>query len=150
MPKFKRKTVAATDTPAKARSSPRTKATSKVEIDQKIKVTASAARVTKSKPVFFCDPDTSDEGGFLSPWWRSRFEITGVVYKKAGHYIMAEKARVFGDKVGTCDSYSLTAIMTHGAQKALQRILEAETTEELESLGNGISGVDERSWRRRT
>ncbi|KAF2026062.1 DUF1768-domain-containing protein, partial [Setomelanomma holmii] len=83
------------------------------------------------KPVFFCDPDTSDEGGFLSPWWRSQFVVKGVVYKKAGHYIMAEKARAFGDK------------------KALQRILEAETTEELKTLGDTVDGVEEKSWRRR-
>ncbi|KAH7087889.1 hypothetical protein FB567DRAFT_357023 [Paraphoma chrysanthemicola] len=131
MPKVKRKAVAATNAPAKSRSSPRTKAKSKVEADKTRKATASTARIARLKPVFFCDPDTSDEGGFLSPWLRSRFEIKGVVYQKAGHYIVAEKARAFGDK------------------KALQRILEAETTEELKSLGDSISGVDEKTWRRR-
>jgi hypothetical protein len=112
MPKVKRNPVAATKTLAKSSSSPRTKAKSKVEADQKVKVTASAARIAKSKPVFFCDPDDSEEGGFLSPWWESQFEVKGVVYNKAGHYIMAEKARAFGDKVGTCESYIRIDMMT--------------------------------------
>jgi predicted NAD-dependent protein-ADP-ribosyltransferase YbiA (DUF1768 family) len=115
MPKVKRKAVAATKTPAKSKSSSRTKAKSKVEADQKIKVTASAARIAKSKTVFFCDPDDSEEGGFLSPWWESEFEVKDVVYTKAGQYILAEKARAFGDKVGSCESYIHIDMMTQDA-----------------------------------
>ncbi|EAT91399.1 hypothetical protein SNOG_01750 [Parastagonospora nodorum SN15] len=71
MPKSKRKAVVKSKTPAKH--------------------TRAQPVSTKSKfgpqPVFFCDPDTSTEGGFLSPWYRSPFE-----------YILAEKARIFDDK----------------------------------------------------
>jgi predicted NAD-dependent protein-ADP-ribosyltransferase YbiA (DUF1768 family) len=93
MPKIKRKAVAKSIPTANPRLSPRTKAnpTSKAE--------TVAYKTVVSEPIFFCDPDTLSEEGFLSPWWRSNFEVKGVVYKKAGQYIMAEKARAFGDKV---------------------------------------------------
>lgn len=93
MPKVKRKAVTKSKTPAKSKSNPRTKA------NPTAKAKATADINVESEPVFFRDPETSSEGGFLSPWWRSRFEVKGVVYMKAGQYIMAEKARAFGDKV---------------------------------------------------
>jgi predicted NAD-dependent protein-ADP-ribosyltransferase YbiA (DUF1768 family) len=101
MPKVKRKVVAATNTPAKPKS--------------KKKAKASAARIARSKPVFFCDPDLSDEGHFLSPWWSSQFEVKEVVYRSAGQYIMAEKARAFGDEVGMCERYIVIDLLTHNA-----------------------------------
>ncbi|KAH7382212.1 hypothetical protein BKA66DRAFT_570507 [Pyrenochaeta sp. MPI-SDFR-AT-0127] len=125
MPKVKRKAMAKSRPPAKSKSKPRTKA------NPTAKAKAAADRSAESEPVFFCDPITSSEEGFLSPWWRYRFEVKGVTYKKAGQYIMAEKARAFGDK------------------KTLQKILEAETTEDLKSLGDNINGVEQKSWRRR-
>ena len=33
----------------------------------------------------------------LSQWWPSSFSIEGVLYPTAEHYMMAEKARLFGD-----------------------------------------------------
>ncbi len=33
----------------------------------------------------------------LSQWWESAFEIGGICYPTAEHYMMAEKARLFGD-----------------------------------------------------
>jgi predicted NAD-dependent protein-ADP-ribosyltransferase YbiA (DUF1768 family) len=57
---------------------------------------------TKNKfgpqPVFFCDPDASTEGGFLSPWYHSPFEVKGTKFVNVGQYILAEKARIFDDK----------------------------------------------------
>ncbi len=44
-----------------------------------------------NEPVFFW-------GGIYSQWFRSRFEVDGVVYRTAEHYMMACKARTFGDK----------------------------------------------------
>jgi ribA/ribD-fused uncharacterized protein len=36
-------------------------------------------------------------GGFLSQWWRCNFIIDGVRYNCAEQFMMASKARVFGD-----------------------------------------------------
>jgi predicted NAD-dependent protein-ADP-ribosyltransferase YbiA (DUF1768 family) len=93
MPKVKRKAVAKSVPAPNLRSSPRTKA------NPTSKAKTVAEKTAASEPIFFCDPDTSSAEGFLSPWWRSDFEVRGVVYKKAGQYILAEKARAFGDKV---------------------------------------------------
>jgi predicted NAD-dependent protein-ADP-ribosyltransferase YbiA (DUF1768 family) len=93
MPKVKRKAVAKSIPTANLRSNPRTKA------NPTSKAKTVAEKTAPAEPIFFCDPDTSSAEGFLSPWWRSNFEVKGVVYKKAGQYIMAEKARAFGDKV---------------------------------------------------
>jgi predicted NAD-dependent protein-ADP-ribosyltransferase YbiA (DUF1768 family) len=93
MPKVKRKAVAKPIPTANHRSSSRTKT------NPTFKAEKVADKTATSEPIFFCDPDTLSEEGFLSPWWRSNFEVKGVVYRKAGQYIMAEKARAFGDKV---------------------------------------------------
>jgi ribA/ribD-fused uncharacterized protein len=54
----------------------------------------------------------------LSQWWMSEFEVDGVRYPTAEHYMMAEKARLFGD------DDALTRILASpspGAAKALGR-----------------------------
>jgi ribA/ribD-fused uncharacterized protein len=43
-----------------------------------------------SNPVLFW-------GGIYSQWYRSPFEIDGIKYRTAEHYMMACKARTFGD-----------------------------------------------------
>ncbi|KAH3982013.1 hypothetical protein HBH98_014120 [Parastagonospora nodorum] len=115
MPKSKRKAVVKSKTPAKH--------------------TRAQPVSTKSKfgpqPVFFCDPDTSTEGGFLSPWYLSPFEVKSVKYLNSGQYILAEKARIFDDK------------------NTLQKILDATAAEDLIALGDSISNVDDKVWRRR-
>ena len=92
MPKAQRKVVAKSKSPAKTESKPRNP-------PAKAKAATVRTAKSKSKPVFFCEPDTSTEGDFLSPWWPSDFQVKDVVYVNAGQYILAEKARVFGDKV---------------------------------------------------
>jgi len=64
----------------------------------------------------------------LSQWWPSAFTIDGVEYRTAEHYMMSEKARLFGD--------SSTAA----------RILEARTPGEAKSLGRRIEAFDEDTW----
>ena len=54
----------------------------------------------------------------LSQWWQSEFEAGGVRYATAEHYMMAEKARLFGDD-GTCAR--ILAAPSPGAAKALGR-----------------------------
>jgi predicted NAD-dependent protein-ADP-ribosyltransferase YbiA (DUF1768 family) len=92
MPKVTCKAVAKSIPTANPRSSPRTKA------NPTSKAKTVADKTAASEPIFFCDPDTLSKEGFLSPWWRSNFEVRGENYKKAGQYIMAEKARAFSDK----------------------------------------------------
>lgn len=64
----------------------------------------------------------------LSQWWSCRFEVGGVVYASAEHFMMAGKARLFGDEV------------TRSA------ILAAESPEEAKRLGRQVAGFDERRW----
>lgn len=54
------------------------------------------------KPLFFWR-ETEKEGGFLSPWYPlcSFTGDDGMEYESVGHYIMAEKARLFNDEVTT-------------------------------------------------
>ncbi|KAK7189063.1 hypothetical protein DPSP01_010352 [Paraphaeosphaeria sporulosa] len=123
MPKAKRKTVA------------RSKASTKSEAPTKSKNPTNSRAVphikspSQSDRVYFHEP--SEEHGFLSPWYTSHFTIKSEDYESAGQYILAEKARVFGDK------------------KARQRILEEHDVEVLMTLGENIKGFDEKSWRRR-
>lgn len=54
----------------------------------------------------------------LSQWYEHAFEVDGVVYRSAEHYMMAEKARLFGDD----ESYhAILASDSPGAAKALGR-----------------------------
>ena len=52
--------------------------------------------------VYFWKPESKVEGQVdtfcLCQWWLSPFEMEGVVYQTAEHYMMAEKARLFGDE----------------------------------------------------
>lgn len=90
MPKVTRKSVAKSKAPAKSKPNSGTQA------KQASRAKAAAER---NAPVFFHDVEDSGEWGFLSPWSRCEFEVKDVVYQSAGQYIMAEKARAFGDKV---------------------------------------------------
>jgi ribA/ribD-fused uncharacterized protein len=64
----------------------------------------------------------------LSQWWPSAFEMEGVTYPSAEHFMMAEKARLFGD-IETC-----------------QKILSTTSPEEVKKLGRLITGFDETKW----
>ena len=91
MPKVTRKAAAK----AKAPANPRPNSRSKANATSKAKAAAD-----RNAPIFFHDVEDSGEWGFLSPWWSCEFEVKGVAYQSAGQYILAEKARAFGDKVG--------------------------------------------------
>ncbi|BAV05613.1 hypothetical protein SAMN05421788_108242 [Filimonas lacunae] len=53
------------------------------------------------KYLFFWGHAPSKDGSVtkscFSQWWNAPFEVEGVTYKTAEHWMMAEKARVFGD-----------------------------------------------------
>jgi ribA/ribD-fused uncharacterized protein len=72
--------------------------------------------------------DGSAGPGVLSQWWPSRFVMDGLAYASAEHWMMAAKARLFGDE--------------HTAQA----ILAAPTPAEAKQLGRLVRGFDEARW----
>lgn len=72
--------------------------------------------------------DGSVGKGCLSQWWPCSFTVEGVEYASAEHWMMAAKARLFGD------------------EEALARILAARTPAEAKNLGRLLLGFDEALW----
>ena len=64
----------------------------------------------------------------LSQWWPARFEVDGQAYPTAEHFMMAEKARLFGD------------------EKMRQRILAAPDPGAAKALGRQVQGFDAATW----
>jgi ribA/ribD-fused uncharacterized protein len=64
----------------------------------------------------------------LSQWFPSTFTVNHVVYKTAGHWMMARKAFLFRDM----ESYN--------------KILNADRIEEAQTFGRNIKGFDELKW----
>lgn len=67
----------------------------------------------------------------LSQWYPSGFVLGGTQYPTAEHWMMAEKARLFGDG------------------EVLARILSARTPAEAKKLGGLVRGFEEQAWRER-
>ena len=67
----------------------------------------------------------------LSQWWPASFRVAGVSYATAEHWMMAEKARLFGD------------------QAVLPKILNARTPAEAKKLGRQIAGFHTARWEKR-
>ena len=104
---------------------------------QKPKKPAAKKKPTPKKPKTFAhknlffhhesDPHT----GFLAPWFPSPFSVRGTKYLSAGHFIMAEKARVFKDT------------------KTLAAILASKSAAEQKELGNKVKGFKHDVWSER-
>lgn len=67
----------------------------------------------------------------LSQWYPAAFTIDGVSYATAEHFMMAAKARLFGDA------------------KAEASILRASSPGEAKKLGRQVAGFDEAAWKER-
>jgi ribA/ribD-fused uncharacterized protein len=65
----------------------------------------------------------------LSQWWTAAFQIDGVTYRTAEHFMMAEKARLFGD------------------ESAVRNILSAPDPGTAKQHGRAVRGFDESAWR---
>ena len=82
--------------------------------------------------LFFWGHRQRKDGGIgkqcLSQWWPCRFEIDGIQYPSAEHYMVAEKARLFGDDA-TC-----------------RRILSASHPRAAKKLGRQVKGFREDVW----
>lgn len=72
--------------------------------------------------------DGSIGPGALSQWWPSPFTVDGVRYAGAEHWMMAGKARLFGDEA------------------SLAAILAARSPAEAKKLGRLVRGFDEGRW----
>lgn len=68
------------------------------------------------------------DGGF-SQWWPCRFQVRGVEYRSAEQFMMAGKARLFGDDA------------------TLARILAEPDPAKVKRLGRAVRGFEEERWR---
>jgi ribA/ribD-fused uncharacterized protein len=64
----------------------------------------------------------------LSQWWPAAFSIDGQMYPTAEHYMMAQKAKLFGDN------------------QAYGNILAAPSPSQAKALGRRVRGFDEKLW----
>jgi len=64
----------------------------------------------------------------FSQWYPATFEVDGARYPSAEHFMMAEKARLFGDDV------------------SLAKILAAPTPDKAKALGRRVAGYDDARW----
>lgn len=85
-------------------------------------------------PRYLCfwghEPRTGKAAGpwLLSQWWPCEFWVDGVIYPSAEHYMMAEKARLFGDA------------------DALSRILAAPSPAAAKALGRKVKNFVRGVW----
>ncbi|MET9834710.1 NADAR family protein [Streptomyces sp. NPDC006385] len=75
-------------------------------------------------------PDGRVGASCLSQWWPSPFTVDGVEYATAEHWMMAEKARLFGDA------------------EAERRVLDAGHPSVAKKAGRLVRGFDEVVWDR--
>jgi ribA/ribD-fused uncharacterized protein len=81
--------------------------------------------------VFFWGHQPSGEGvtaSCLSQWYGASFVVDGQHYATAEHFMMAEKAALFGD------------------QETRTRILHAPSPRAAKALGRNVRGFDEATW----
>lgn len=71
---------------------------------------------------------TREKFGFLSQWFRSGFVVDGEYYRYAEQYMMAAKARLFGDG------------------ETLEKIMSANSPMIMKQLGRAVRGYDEARW----
>lgn len=64
----------------------------------------------------------------FSQWWKCGFRVEDVEYSCAEQFMMAEKARMFGD------------------EKMLAEIMKASHPKEMKSFGRAVSGFDKEAW----
>jgi len=73
-------------------------------------------------------PDGAITDSCCSQWFPARFEIDGIKYLTAEHFMMAEKARLFGDK------------------DILEKVLSCKTPKDAKALGRKVKNFDQSIW----
>ena len=85
-----------------------------------------------NKFLFFWGHQPSKDGTIaktcFSQWWLSSFVVEGIEYKTAEHWMMAEKARLFGD------------------EEILQKILACHSPAEAKKLGRKVKNYQDEIW----
>lgn len=74
------------------------------------------------------DKDGRTGRGCFSQWWPARFTADGITYPTAEHWMMAGKARLFGDEQG------------------LEKVLAAKSPGAAKAAGRQVRGFDEDAW----
>ncbi|UFS99541.1 NADAR family protein [Nocardia huaxiensis] len=64
----------------------------------------------------------------LSQWWPVEFTVDGQNYRSAEHFMMGEKARLFGD------------------EEIRAKVLTSETPADAKRLGRAVRGFDQDAW----
>jgi len=84
------------------------------------------------KYIFFWGHTASPDGrvtqSFFSQWWVAPFEVDGIIYTTAEHWMMAEKARLFGDDA------------------TLKKILAAQSPAAAKNQGRLVADFDPVTW----
>ncbi|WP_171170369.1 NADAR family protein [Streptomyces sp. I05A-00742] len=97
-------------------------------------LTAAVTRGEQPKYVFFWGHRPRRDGAIgascFSQWWPSPFTVDGTVYATAEHWMMAGKARLFGDA------------------EAEARVLAAGHPKQAKDAGRTVRGFDDEEWRR--
>lgn len=88
----------------------------------------------KFKYVFFWGHTPRQTGvidkSVCSQWFPAAFKADGITYPTAEHYMMAQKARLFGDDA------------------AFAAVLRADTPQQAKELGRQVRGFDHEVWER--
>ncbi|MFF7244046.1 NADAR family protein [Embleya sp. NPDC008237] len=90
-----------------------------------------ARREPRVKYVFFWghrEPREGVDSSCLSQWYPSPFTVDAVTYRTAEHWMMAGKARMFGD------------------EDAERRVVAAAHPKTAKTIGRQVRGFDERRW----
>ncbi len=86
----------------------------------------------KVKYIFFWGHQKPKSGvtkSCLSQWYESSFDIGGITYQTAEHYMMAEKARLFRDK------------------ESELKVIKAKNPGEAKKVGRSVNNFNEGLWR---
>ncbi|MCX4829696.1 MULTISPECIES: NADAR family protein [unclassified Streptomyces] len=105
-----------------------------MEIDSRESLVTALAAGTSVKYLHFWGHTPRKDGSIgascLSQWWPSPFTVAGVEYATAEHWMMAEKARLFGDA------------------EAERRAIAAGHPAEAKKAGRLVRGFDGAVWER--
>jgi ribA/ribD-fused uncharacterized protein len=85
----------------------------------------------KVKYIFFWGhqkPKSGVSKTCFSQWYEASFEIKGIRYKTAEHFMMVEKARLFGDQI------------------AAKKALDVKKPGEAKRIGRSVKGFNESLW----
>lgn len=89
-------------------------------------------REERIKYLFFWGHQKSKDGSLtsscFSQWWGSPFEVDGMIYRTAEHWMMAQKALLFGDKV------------------IFEKIIKSKSPGEAKELGRQVKNFEEDIW----